>query len=403
MKSIFKLGSCALLSALLASCAALPRERAAVVVTAQNAQRTNTISGTVTELQRTTLPDSAIVTVVLQEQTSKQAVPGVEQAMRTGGQQAPFSFELSYNLAQLIPDHTYAVAATISVDDQIAYASKDPALVNVFSDAPISGVELVVEPVQEGAVAEQPAPTQASPLEGTDWQWASMDANGATTTPVPGTTITLSFGSDGSVTGSSGCNTYSGSYRTAEGGQIIFGDLTTTHKSCPDAVMKQEEAYLELLGTGGTYNLSGERLTLSLNQGKNWLKFGAPGSMAAAPPANLPLIGTKWTLSSIESSGARTELVQGTAITLDFGPGTQLSVSGDAGCNQYSGSYTTNGENITIGPLAVTQKACDQAVMNQESAYLQALQNASKYLVEGGVLQLMDDSGQQMLHFTGLL
>ena len=37
------------------------------------------------------------------------------------------------------------------------------------------------------------------------------------------------------------------------------------------------------------------------------------------------------------------------------------TVSGNAGCNDYTGSYTVDGEKLTIGPLAATKKACGPA------------------------------------------
>ncbi|HUM72221.1 MAG TPA: META domain-containing protein, partial [Chloroflexota bacterium] len=49
---------------------------------------------------------------------------------------------------------------------------------------------------------------------------------------------------------------------------------------------------------------------------------------------------------------------------------------------------TTDGNNITIGPLASTMMACAEDVMQQEAAYLAALQSAATYQVMGDTMQL---------------
>ena len=51
-------------------------------------------------------------------------------------------------------------------------------------------------------------------------------------------------------------------------------------------------------------------------------------------------------------------------------------VFGNAGCNQFTGAYTTNGSEITIGPLATTLMMCEQNVMDAEATFLVRLQAA---------------------------
>ena len=81
-------------------------------------------------------------------------------------------------------------------------------------------------------------------------------------------------------------------------------------------------------------------------------------------------------------------MLAGTTLTADFGKDGTLS--GNSGCNTYSGGYKVNGDQITIGPLASTMMACSDpvGVMEQEAQYLAALQSAATYQIEGNVLQL---------------
>lgn len=55
------------------------------------------------------------------------------------------------------------------------------------------------------------------------------------------------------------------------------------------------------------------------------------------------------------------------------------SVFGDAGCNRFTGTYTTDGNGISIGPLATTLIACEDAVMDAETIFLTKVQAAVSY------------------------
>jgi heat shock protein HslJ len=91
------------------------------------------------------------------------------------------------------------------------------------------------------------------------------------------------------------------------------------------------------------------------------------------------LPGTKWDLRYLVDSAkqSKSSVLANTQITLIFGPAKQLS--GNDGCNQYSGTYDTNGNQITIGPLVTTMMACAPEVMQQESTYMIALQSATSF------------------------
>ncbi|MDZ4866461.1 MAG: META domain-containing protein [Alphaproteobacteria bacterium] len=66
-------------------------------------------------------------------------------------------------------------------------------------------------------------------------------------------------------------------------------------------------------------------------------------------------------------------------VTLSFAEG---RVSGRGGCNLYSGPVEYGKGAIKIGPLISTKMACmEDGLMQQESAYLTALQGADRYAV----------------------
>jgi PKD repeat protein len=96
-----------------------------------------------------------------------------------------------------------------------------------------------------------------APLERSNWHL---------TTVLPGTEITAQF-TRGQVTGSSGCNNYSGTYTTTEASPISGGlsisALSGGQRLCEEDVMALEARYLEALGLATQYGIQGDTLTIT--------------------------------------------------------------------------------------------------------------------------------------------
>ncbi len=124
------------------------------------------------------------------------------------------------------------------------------------------------------------------------------------------------------------------------------------------------------------------------------LTLSACSALVPQQPGTSDLTSPVWGLSAIIDKA----LIPGSAITIEFG--VDGKVSGSAGCNQYSGEYTVIGNALQITSLAAsTEKACSQDVMDQESAYLQALQDAKTYLVAGSQLILYGNGDMVLLTY----
>jgi len=116
---------------------------------------------------------------------------------------------------------------------------------------------------------------------------------------------------------------------------------------------------------------------------------------AAGAPSGAPyLVGTTWQLEDLAGAGA----LDSVAATLEFPAEGQ--VAGSASCNRFSGPVTIAGDSITFGPQAVTRMACADSVMGQESAYLEALQHAERFRVEGPFLYVYSAGREKPLRFT---
>ena len=110
-------------------------------------------------------------------------------------------------------------------------------------------------------------------LTGTEWRLVSLGPAGAETDVVAGTTVTLNFGDDGRASGSTGCNSYSGTYQV-RGDNLSFGRLVSTRRACLDQnANQQEQRFLAALEAANRFRLSSNRLTILADRGRNALNF----------------------------------------------------------------------------------------------------------------------------------
>jgi putative lipoprotein len=89
----------------------------------------------------------------------------------------------------------------------------------------------------------------------------------ATAPVLAGSEITLKFDADGRSGGKAGCNSYGVAYRLDDTA-LTFEQAVSTRMFCsPDALMVQEQAYLDLLGRVIGFSRTGEELELYAGNG----------------------------------------------------------------------------------------------------------------------------------------
>lgn len=93
-------------------------------------------------------------------------------------------------------------------------------------------------------------------LVGTEWILDTLVSGETVSTP--SAPATLVFRADGSVTGSTGCNGFGGSYDPVTG----FSELASTLMACEEPIMAQEQLVLSVLRPGVTAIVDGDRLTI---------------------------------------------------------------------------------------------------------------------------------------------
>lgn len=218
--------------------------------------------------------------------------------------------------------------------------------------------------------------------------WVLEQINGK---PVIENTLpTLSFNAEQAVAGDASCNRFMGT-STIKGNTLSFGSLGSTEMAClePAGLMDQEAAYLAALETVKTYRIEDGKLVLVNASGEDVLRFSAQ---------DMSLEGDPWHLYSFNDGQNLVSLVGESEITAQFSAG---SISGTSGCNTYNGSYKLQDLDLSFESIASTLMQCeDENVMNQETAYLQALAKVTHYLVEGKQLTLYDANNLVIAQFS---
>jgi heat shock protein HslJ len=256
----------------------------------------------------------------------------------------------------------------------------------------LSGQTSVTSPAEPGAGATaspESGGVAAGPLEGTKWTLASYGP-AASPTAVPNNAgVTAEF-TGGTLGGSAGCNSYSAFY-TLNGSALTVGSVMQTEMACLDeAAMARERDFVTALQTAQSLAVSGDALTIGYAGGE--LRF-----TKLQPPADQPLEGTAWQLTTVASGEVASSLIANTQITAEFTNGT---LAGKSGCNSYSASYSLSGPGITVGEVVSTKIACASDIMTQEQVYLAALGAATGFAIEGEQLTLTHPGGHLIFRAT---
>ena len=120
--------------------------------------------------------------------------------------------------------------------------------------------------------------------------------------------------------------------------------------------------------------------------------------MIFEPEPALSLTGSSWLVQSYNNGrGAVTTPLLETHMTAEFSD--DATISGSSGCNTYSGTYSVDGTSLSVGPLATTRLACDEPVMEQEQAYLEALQAATRFELTTDRLTLRNEDGATQVNY----
>ena len=110
------------------------------------------------------------------------------------------------------------------------------------------------------------------------------------------------------------------------------------------------------------------------------------------------LSNTNWELVSYGAVNQQTTALPDVAATISFDAEGKLS--GNVGCNMFSGAYEVSGNKLTTGPLMATLMACDAPRMDQEYAVMQLLNGTLTFEGDGNTLTIFSEDGSSTLKFV---
>ena len=232
------------------------------------------------------------------------------------------------------------------------------------------------------AEVETTAPAATMGLAGTFWTLSALGGD----LPVPGSSVTLEFGGDGTVSGSDGCNNFNTSFVQDGNNLTIAQPAAMTMMACSAAVMNQGAAFMDALARTTSFTATDRQLIL----------MGGNQILATFVTVSQTTVDTSWDVLSYNNGrDAVVSLLLGTEISANFlADGT---VTGNAGCNDYFATYTLNGNAVAISQPGTTFRLCDSpaGVMEQEAEYLAALASSVTFSIRGDILETRT-AGDQM-------
>ncbi len=252
----------------------------------------------------------------------------------------------------------------------------------------------------------QPAARPGQDLGANQWLWVKTTLNnGKTFNPSNPADYTLEFSMvDGRVNIKADCNNATGEFMTdGQSLQIMIGAVTRA--ACSPTSLSEE--FLTELSQVGSYQVQGTTLTLTTANGPMTLNAGPLGGQPAVQPtvqapsqpaAAATLEGPTWQwINTTYSNGSTVAAPDPTKYTLRFNQLTKRFIF-VADCNNGSGSYTINGQNLTMNVEGMTRAYCPPP----SDQYVTMLGQAASYSINGNTLSLaLNANGGTMTFTTG--
>ena len=185
--------------------------------------------------------------------------------------------------------------------------------------------------------------------------------------------------------GNAGCNSFRGSLKTDDKGNVDFGVMAATKMMCPN--MDCETAVMKALGEAKGFSLKGNRLTLHDIEGKEVATL-----ISRCQKMKHSLLQGEWRIVSAGGLMPKAE----SKPTIWFDTEERL-VHGNAACNTFNGDYSVDGQLISFAKnMAITMRMCDD--MAFEIRVMEALGDAAKFgLMPDGSVGLFNEDGSLVM------
>ena len=221
-------------------------------------------------------------------------------------------------------------------------------------------------------------------LNETSWELGKIQQKDKILSIPKGTNITINFSKD-SINGHSAVNKYFGNYKISNDNISISG-IGATEMAGSQELMNIERKFFDILQSSPKISYDKETLTLSNNKGEIWT--------FKVLTLEKKLHNTDWRLINMAGKNMKLQMKNEEQITLSF---TENEINGNAGINNYFGSYKISNENISIQGIGATEMAGPDNLMKIEGEYLALLEHVKKIkLINQKTLVLTTDKGKTL-------
>ncbi|XOV94131.1 MAG: META domain-containing protein [Bacteroidota bacterium] len=188
------------------------------------------------------------------------------------------------------------------------------------------------------------------------------------------------------ISGTGGCNSYSGPITKLTPEKIVFGNLISTEKACFNKHIEQD--YFQTLKGVDSYQVTDTDLTFYDEEKREILSFIKKEEKGV----NQRLHDIWVVLRINEKSLDRMSNAPRMEINL-----TESKILGNDSCNEYFASIKeVSDRELVFGPLGSTRKMCQE--MGVADSFNQALNKVVAYKLEGLNLTLLDRDGNEVLY-----
>ncbi|NJN80970.1 MAG: META domain-containing protein [Caldilineaceae bacterium] len=248
------------------------------------------------------------------------------------------------------------------------------------------------DPVQDAITATEVAVEleSATALVGTAWQAEYFGSPDDGVPVIPGTRLTVNY-LVGRYAGSGGCNWFLGVY-AVEGPSLRMQTPAMTALACePVGIVEQEGTFMSSLENVTDYRIEDGKLLAFTVEAQLLLTM--------VPADEVPVEGTPWHLRFAVEDTFSVPPIPGTMITALF-EGDQMS--GSAGCNDYSATVAMDESgNFSVSDVKIGDTVCTdpEGIMDQETAFMTALESTRRYLKLAGALDLQGAGSEPLMLF----
>ena len=219
-----------------------------------------------------------------------------------------------------------------------------------------------------------------------EWELLEFSRDGTVLPEPVGGRATLTL-ADGELSGTSFCNSYSGTYRL-DGEDLAVSGLGGTEMGCAPELMEAETAYLAALAAVEQAATADGHLVLS----------GGDAELTYRPIPEVPpsdLTGTGWVLEPL-LDGDVASSPAGDRAVLELADGGTLTAS--TGCREMTARWSVDGDVVRVTDARTADATCDPDVAPQDEHVTAVLSRDFQVAVSGDSLTLTGAGGLGLVY-----